>query len=76
VCIHSFDCWGDLTTCFALFKEMKDGNKGLVAPDLCTYNSRITALCRFGKVDDALVVYEELNGSAHQTDRFTYTNLI
>ncbi|KAG4973984.1 hypothetical protein JHK87_030805 [Glycine soja] len=76
VCIHAFGCWGDLATCFALFKEMKGGNKGFVAPDLCTYNSLITALCRLGKVDDAITVYEELNGSAHQPDRFTYTNLI
>ncbi|XP_027911303.1 pentatricopeptide repeat-containing protein At4g01570 [Vigna unguiculata] len=76
VCIHAFGCWGDLATCFALFKEMKDDGKGLVAPDLCTYNSLITALCRLGKVDDALVVWDELNGSAHQPDRFTYTNLI
>ncbi|RDX76187.1 Pentatricopeptide repeat-containing protein, partial [Mucuna pruriens] len=75
VCIHAFGCWGDLATCFALFKEMKDG-KGLVAPDLCTYNSLIAALCRLGKVDDALLVWEELNGSPHQPDRFTYTNLI
>ncbi|XP_020205052.1 pentatricopeptide repeat-containing protein At4g01570 [Cajanus cajan] len=75
VCIHAFGCWGDLVTCFELFKEMKDA-KGLVAPDLCTYNSLIAALCRLGKVDDALVVWEELNGSPHQPDRFTYTNLI
>lgn len=75
VCIYAFGCWGDLATCFALFKEMKDG-KGLVAPDLCTYNSLISALCRIGKVEDALVVWEELNGSPHQPDRFTYTILI
>ncbi|ESW04026.1 hypothetical protein PHAVU_011G061000 [Phaseolus vulgaris] len=76
VCIHAFGCWGDLASCFALFKEMKDDGKGLVSPDLCTYNSLITALCRLGKVDDALVVWEELNASVHQPDRFTYTNLI
>ncbi|KAL2338721.1 hypothetical protein Fmac_013167 [Flemingia macrophylla] len=72
VCIHAFGCWGDLATCFNLFKEMK----GLVSPDLCTYNSLIAALCRLGKVDDALLVWEELNSSPHQPDRFTYTNLI
>ncbi|TKY67391.1 Pentatricopeptide repeat-containing protein [Spatholobus suberectus] len=75
VCVHAFGCWGDLATCFDLFKEMKD-DKGLVAPDLCTYNSLITALCRLGKVEDALVMWEELNGSPHRPDRFTYTNLI
>ncbi|XP_061359204.1 pentatricopeptide repeat-containing protein At4g01570 [Gastrolobium bilobum] len=74
ICIHAFGCWGDLVNSLTLFKEMKD--KELVGPDLCTYNSLITVLCKVGKVKDALVVWEELNGSGHEPDQFTYTILI
>ncbi|KAK7258402.1 hypothetical protein RIF29_23977 [Crotalaria pallida] len=75
VCIHAFGCWGDLDTCLTLFKEMKDKSGG-VAPDLCTYNSLVTVLCRVGKVNDALVVWEELKGSGHEPDEFTYRIVI
>ncbi|KAJ1390788.1 Tetratricopeptide-like helical domain superfamily [Sesbania bispinosa] len=54
--------------------EMKD--KGLLGPDLCTYNSLISVLCKLGKVKDALIVWEELNGYGHEPDEFTYTILI
>ncbi|XP_027350959.1 pentatricopeptide repeat-containing protein At4g01570-like [Abrus precatorius] len=74
ISIYAFGCWGDLAASLALYKEMKD--KGLVAPDLCTYNTLITVLCKHGKVEDALLVWEELNGSPHQPDNFTYTILI
>ncbi|KAK7338180.1 hypothetical protein VNO77_18782 [Canavalia gladiata] len=74
VCIHAFGCWGDFAASLALFKEMK--HKGLASPDLCTYNTLITVLCKLGKVQDALIVWEELNASAHQPDHYTYTILI
>ncbi|KAK7285710.1 hypothetical protein RJT34_20488 [Clitoria ternatea] len=74
VCIHAFGCWGDYATSLALYKEMKE--KGLFPPDLCTYNSLIIVLCKLGKVEDALIVWEELKGSAHEPDGFTYTILI
>ncbi|KAK7404529.1 hypothetical protein VNO78_05479 [Psophocarpus tetragonolobus] len=72
VSIHAFGSWGDLATCFSLFKEMKSS----VAPDLCTYNTLISALCRMGMVDDALLVWDDLNASPHPPDRYTFTNLI
>ncbi|KAK4480216.1 hypothetical protein RD792_013278 [Penstemon davidsonii] len=76
ICIHTFGCWGDLTTALGLFKEMKD-KSGSFGPDLCTYNSLIHVLCLLGKVKDALIVWEELKGSSgHEPDMFTYRILI
>ncbi|PON97161.1 Tetratricopeptide-like helical domain containing protein [Trema orientale] len=72
ICIHGFGCWGDLGTSLKLFKEMK----GLMGPDMCTYNSLIHVLCFVGKVKDALVVWEELKVSGHEPDEFTYRILI
>lgn len=79
VCVHAFGCWGDLGTCLRLFNEMKDKELlggSSVAPDLCTYNSLIAVLCKVGKVNDALIVWEELNGSGHEPDEFTYRIII
>ncbi|KAE9598068.1 hypothetical protein Lal_00003904 [Lupinus albus] len=79
ICIHAFGCWGELDTCLTLFKEMKDNNNNgssVVAPDLCTYNSLITVLCKVGKVNDALIVWEELKGSGLEPDEFTYRIVI
>ncbi|RVW24502.1 Pentatricopeptide repeat-containing protein [Vitis vinifera] len=78
ICIHAFGCWGDLGTALNLFKEMKDKslNSSSFGPDLCTYNSLIRVLCLVGKVKDALIVWEELKGSGHEPDAFTYRILI
>ncbi|XP_021618968.2 pentatricopeptide repeat-containing protein At4g01570 [Manihot esculenta] len=78
ICIHAFGCWGDLATALMLFKEMKEKSlgSGPFGPDLCTYNSLIHVLCLFGKVNDALIVYEELKVSGHEPDAFTYRILI
>ncbi|XP_027185209.1 pentatricopeptide repeat-containing protein At4g01570 [Coffea eugenioides] len=76
ICIHAFGCWDDLATSLSLFKEMKD-KSGSFSPDLCTYNSLIQVLCLVGKVNDALVVWEELKSSSgHEPDLFTYRILI
>ncbi|KAF7843717.1 pentatricopeptide repeat-containing protein [Senna tora] len=80
ICIYAFGCWGDLSTPLSLFREMKekesDGSGSSVGPDLCTYNSLISVLCKVGKVNDALIVWEELKGSGHEPDEFTYRILI
>lgn len=76
ICIHAFGCWDDLATSLSLFKEMKD-KSGSFSPDLCTYNSLIQVLFLVGKVNDALVVWEELKSSSgHEPDLFTYRILI
>ncbi|KAK9066559.1 hypothetical protein SSX86_013882 [Deinandra increscens subsp. villosa] len=75
VCIHAFGNWGDLETSLNLFKEMKEKVVSL-APDLCTYNSLIQSLCFNGKVNDALIVWEELKSSGHEPDEFTYRIII
>ncbi|XP_052196031.1 pentatricopeptide repeat-containing protein At4g01570 [Diospyros lotus] len=75
ICIHAFGSWGDLRMALGLFKEMKQRNQqcdGSFGPDLCTYNSLIHVLCLAGKVKDALIVWEELQGSGHEPDAFTY----
>ncbi|KAL5572254.1 hypothetical protein UlMin_021851 [Ulmus minor] len=72
ICIHAFGCCGDLGTSLKLFKEMKDS----IGPDLCTYNSLLHVLCFFGKVKDALVVWEELKGLGHEPDAFPYRTLV
>ncbi|WCJ22546.1 Tetratricopeptide repeat (TPR)-like superfamily protein [Euphorbia peplus] len=74
ICIFAFGCWGDLGIALKLFKEMKE--TGSLGPDLCTYNSLIRVLCLFGKVNDALIVYDELKVSGHEPDAFTYRILI
>ncbi|XP_024975373.1 pentatricopeptide repeat-containing protein At4g01570 [Cynara cardunculus var. scolymus] len=79
VCIHGFGNWGELETSLNLFKEMKEKSLRLgnsFAPDLCTYNSLIQALCFKGKVKDALIVWEELKSSGHEPDAFTYRIII
>lgn len=79
VCIHGFGNWGELETSLNLFKEMKEKSVRLgnsFAPDLCTYNSLIQALCFNGKVKDALIVWEELKSSGHEPDAFTYRIII
>lgn len=78
VCIHAFGNWGELETALNLFKEMKkkSGCFSYLAPDLCTYNSLIQSLCFNGKVNDALVVWEELKSSGHEPDDFTYRIII
>ncbi|KAI4355336.1 hypothetical protein L6164_004118 [Bauhinia variegata] len=78
ICIHAFGCWGDLGTSLSLYKEMKEkeGSGCSACPDLCTYNSLIKVLCKVGKVNDALIVWEELKGSGHEPDEFTYRILI
>ncbi|GLT34256.1 hypothetical protein SLA2020_087800 [Shorea laevis] len=78
ICIHAFGCWGDLVTSLRLFKEMKEKSltSGESGPDLCTYNSLIHVLCMVGKVEDALVVWEELKVSGHEPDAFTYRIII
>ncbi|XP_028752236.1 pentatricopeptide repeat-containing protein At4g01570-like [Neltuma alba] len=80
ICIYAFGCWSDLSTSLSLFKEMReresDGSGSSVGPDLCTYNSLISVLCNVGKVNDALIVWEELKGSGHEPDEFTYRILI
>ncbi|KAJ0536363.1 putative tetratricopeptide-like helical domain superfamily [Helianthus annuus] len=75
VCIHAFGNWGELETSMNLFKEMKEKGDPL-APDLCTYNSLIQSLCFNGKVNDALIVWEELKSSGHEPDEFTYRIII
>lgn len=76
ICIHVFGCWDDLVTSLSLFKEMKE-RSGSFSPDLCTYNSLIHVLCSTGKINDALVVWEELkSSSSHEPDLFTYRILI
>lgn len=75
ICIYSFGCWGDLGLSLKLFKEMK--TRGLSSnPDLCTYNSVIHVLFLVGKVNDALIVWEELRGSGHEPDIFSYRTVI
>ncbi|KAJ8551652.1 hypothetical protein K7X08_021667 [Anisodus acutangulus] len=47
------------------------------SPDLCTYNSLIHVLCLLGKVNDAIVVWEELKGSSGlEPDAYTYRIVI
>ncbi|XP_075485485.1 LOW QUALITY PROTEIN: pentatricopeptide repeat-containing protein At4g01570 [Primulina tabacum] len=76
ICIHTFGCWGDFVTALSLFKEMKE-KSGSFDPDLCTYNSLIHVLFLLGKVNDALIVWEELKGSSgHEPDAYTYQILI
>ncbi|XP_016497762.1 pentatricopeptide repeat-containing protein At4g01570-like [Nicotiana tabacum] len=76
ICIHAFGCWGDLSSCLSLFKEMKERGSWF-SPDLCTYNSLIHVLCLLGKVKDALVVWEELKGSSGlEPDVYTYRIVI
>ncbi|KZV51698.1 pentatricopeptide repeat-containing protein-like [Dorcoceras hygrometricum] len=76
ICIHAFGLWGDLVTALSLFKEMKEKG-GSFYPDLCTYNSLIHVLFSLGKVNDALIVWEELKGSSgHEPDAYTYQILI
>lgn len=78
ICIHAFGCWGDSVTALKLFDEMKVKSlgSGSFGPDLCTYNSLIQVLCLSGKVKDALIVYEEMNGSGHEPDEYTYRILV
>ncbi|KAL1313430.1 hypothetical protein HN51_039995 [Arachis hypogaea] len=91
ICIYAFGCWGDLGASLTLFKEMKlkeeekeslDYRSGghacsSVGPDLCTYNSLISVLCKVGRVNDALKVFQELKeGSGHEPDEFTYRILV
>ncbi|XP_065859979.1 pentatricopeptide repeat-containing protein At4g01570 [Euphorbia lathyris] len=78
ICIYAFGCWGDLGIALKLFKEMKEksSRSGSFGPDLCTYNSLIRVLCLFGKVNDALIVYDELKVSGYEPDAFTYRILI
>ncbi|XP_047332625.1 pentatricopeptide repeat-containing protein At4g01570 [Impatiens glandulifera] len=77
ICIHAFGCcWGDLGMSLTLFKEMKDKSNNSIAPDLCTYNSLIHALCLSRKVEDAIIVWEELKESGHEPDNYTYRTLI
>ncbi|KAL1362407.1 hypothetical protein HN51_010673 [Arachis hypogaea] len=90
ICIYAFGCWGDLGASLILFKEMKlkekeelldYGSRGhtysSVGPDLCTYNSLISVLCKVGRVNDALKVFQELKeGSGHEPDKFTYRILV
>ncbi|XP_076925589.1 pentatricopeptide repeat-containing protein At4g01570-like [Bidens hawaiensis] len=75
VCIHAFGNWGELETSLNLFKEMKEKSDSS-GPDLCTYNSLIQSLCFNGKVNDALIVWEELKSSGHEPDDFTYRIII
>lgn len=75
ICIHAFGSWGDLVTSMMLFNEMKE-DKNLFGPDMCTYNSVLSILCKVGKVNDALVVWEELKGCGYEPDEFTYTILV
>lgn len=75
ICIHAFGCWGDPGLALKLFKEMKE--KGPIAnPDLCTYNSLIRVLFAVGKVNDAMIVWEELKSSGHEPDEFSYRTVI
>ncbi|XP_072066653.1 pentatricopeptide repeat-containing protein At4g01570-like [Arachis hypogaea] len=91
ICIYAFGCWGDLGASLTLFKEMKlkEKEKELldygscghtcspVELDLCTYNSLISVLCKVGRVNDALKVFQELKeGSGHEPDEFTYRILV
>nr|XP_043637051.1 pentatricopeptide repeat-containing protein At4g01570 [Erigeron canadensis] len=79
VCIHGFGKWGDMETALDLYKEMKENSVNFgdfMAPDLCTYNSLIQGLCFNGKVNDALIVWEELKSSGHEPDPFTYRIII
>ncbi|MED6187699.1 hypothetical protein PIB30_078926 [Stylosanthes scabra] len=89
ICIYAFGCWGDLGASLTLFKEIKLKEKEFldfgscgaacssVGPDLCTYNSLISVLCKVGRVNDALKVFQELKeGSGHEPDEFTYRILV
>ncbi|GAB2229035.1 hypothetical protein Droror1_Dr00023170 [Drosera rotundifolia] len=79
ICIHAFGCWGDMDMSLSLFKEMKDrsyGSDSHGGPDLCTYNSLIRVLFSVGRAKDALAIFEELKGSGHETDAFTYRMVI
>ncbi|PHT31321.1 Pentatricopeptide repeat-containing protein [Capsicum baccatum] len=76
ICIHTFGCWGDLSKSLSLFKEMK-GRGSWFSPDLCTYNSLIHVLFLLGKVEDGLLVWEELKGSSGlEPDGYTYRIVI
>ncbi|KAI4304135.1 hypothetical protein MLD38_039686 [Melastoma candidum] len=74
ICIHAFGCWGDLSLCLRLFDKMKVKSLGTrsFVPDLCTYNGLIPAMCSSGKVMDILIVLEEMKGSGHEPDAFSY----
>ncbi|XP_045798288.1 pentatricopeptide repeat-containing protein At4g01570 [Trifolium pratense] len=75
ICIHAFGSWGDLVTSMKLFNEMKE-DKNLFGPDMCTYNSVLSVLCKVGKINDALIVWDELKGCGYEPDEFTYTILV
>ncbi|WJX75386.1 hypothetical protein P8452_58923 [Trifolium repens] len=75
ICIHAFGSWGDLATSMKLFNEMKE-DKNLFGPDMCTYNSVLSVLCKVGKINDALIVWDELKGCGYEPDEFTYTILV
>ncbi|WOL11615.1 hypothetical protein Cni_G20379 [Canna indica] len=75
ICIHAFGSWGHLSLALGLFKDMKS-KEPQVAPDLCTYNSVVGALCFAGKISDALIVYKEMKESGLEPDKFTYQTLI
>ncbi|XP_020111364.1 pentatricopeptide repeat-containing protein At4g01570 [Ananas comosus] len=46
------------------------------APDLCTYNSLLRALCINGRVRDAAEVFDEMRRSGPDPDAFTYRALV
>ncbi|CAL5191066.1 unnamed protein product [Lathyrus oleraceus] len=75
ICIHAFGSWGDLVTSMTLFNEMKE-DKNLFGPDMCTYNTVLSVLCKIGKIDDAIVVWNELKECGYEPDEFTYRTLV
>nr|CAD1832586.1 unnamed protein product [Ananas comosus var. bracteatus] len=55
-----------------LFRRMSQ----VSAPDLCTYNSLLRALCINGRVRDAAEVFDEMRRSGPDPDAFTYRALV
>lgn len=45
-------------------------------PDVCSFNTLIAAYCNAGNVDDAVKVFEGLNGLGMRADSSTYSSLI
>ncbi|XP_078153004.1 pentatricopeptide repeat-containing protein At4g01570-like [Carex rostrata] len=77
ICINAFSRFGAqfLPLSLSLFQKMKTSDPP-VCPDLCTYNSLLRALCLYGKVENALIVFHDIKASGHEPDVYTYRPLI
>ncbi|PWA98109.1 tetratricopeptide repeat (TPR)-like superfamily protein [Artemisia annua] len=65
---------GEFTKARSLIELMM--SRDITAPDAATYNSLLYAYCENVKMDDAMLIYHEMNGKGLKPDYVTYNTMI